>query len=367
MHHPPSPNPTSTTLTRRASDTAMRQHWRVDVFRWLVPAGIAACVDHALGAENRAMLIAPLVSASFLLVLWIAAMWPGVSESRRMARFGDTMIVCDLLVAVAVFFVMLVWQRDASAIRGMQRLALWTPLIALYVSLMLGRTPWHGVAAIALLTALMVAIHVYTVRNFGVPVLLDSVTNFIALTAATAGTALIFSRYRTGLSQTFARLQVAEAQSMTDALTNLPNRRQFRFDSTHRVIGSVPHCLIVLDLDEFKRVNDTLGHQAGDRTLVAFSDAVADRLPDTATLYRWGGEEFAILAFMPRTDAKALAESLRRHIETLALPDDVRVTASFGVTEILANESVDAAFQRADAALYEAKHAGRNRSVFRAP
>jgi diguanylate cyclase (GGDEF)-like protein len=125
--------------------------------------------------------------------------------------------------------------------------------------------------------------------------------------------------------------------------------------------------LIVLDLDEFKRVNDSLGHQAGDHILKAFGDAVADQLPDAATLYRWGGEEFAILAFMQGTDAKVLAESLRRHIEKMVLPLDVHITASFGVTEILPVESVDAAFQRADAALYEAKHAGRNRSVFRAP
>ena len=123
----------------------------------------------------------------------------------------------------------------------------------------------------------------------------------------------------------------------------------------------------MLDLDEFKRVNDARGHQAGDATLTAFADAVSERLPEAATLYRWGGEEFAILAFMQRTDAKVLAESLRRHIEKMALPLDVRITASFGVTEILPDESVDAAFQRADAALYEAKHAGRNRSVFRAP
>ena len=352
---------------RRASDRPSARHWRVEVFRWLVPVGMFACVADAMAAQSLTMCVAPLLSAVFLLALWIAALIPRVSASRHMARFGDAMISCALLVAVGVFGVMLIVLRDATALQGMRRMALWTPLIALYSSLMLGRRPWLGIAAVAFLTALMVAIHLYAVQSFGAPVLPDSIANFVALTITTAGTAIIFSRYRSGLATTFARLQVAESQSMTDALTGLPNRRKFRYDSANRVVGSIPHCLIVLDLDEFKRVNDARGHQAGDATLTAFADAVSERLPEAATLYRWGGEEFAILAFMQRTDAKVLAESLRRHIEKMALPLDVRITASFGVTEILPNESVDAAFQRADAALYEAKHAGRNRSVFRAP
>lgn len=367
MNRPLSPSLLPGSQLRRASDRPSARHWRVDVFRLLVPIGIIACVDDAIMAPTSGMRIAPLVSAAFLLVLWVASLLPGVSADRRMARFGDAMILCALLAAVAVYAWMLMVERDAAALRGMQRMALWTPLLALYSSLMLGRRPRLGVFAVVGLIALILVFHSYAMRSFGVPILPDTVINFIAMTVTTAGTAMIFGRYRRGVSDTFARLQVAEAQSMTDALTALPNRRKFRLDSASRVIGSRPHCLIVLDLDEFKRVNDSLGHQAGDHILKAFGDAVADQLPDAATLYRWGGEEFAILAFMQRTDAKVLAESLRRHIEKMVLPLDVHITASFGVTEILPEESVDAAFQRADAALYEAKHAGRNRSVFRAP
>jgi diguanylate cyclase (GGDEF)-like protein len=318
-------------------------------------------------AETATLRIPPLLSCVFLTALWIASLLPGVSSSQRMARFGDAMIVGALLGAIGVSTVLVFVYRDLSAITNLRRMSLWVPLVALYATLMLSRHIRIALVIVGLLITMIVSIHVGAMQTFGVYVLPDSITTFITLTLATAGTAWTFSRYRRGLFDTFARLQVAESQSMTDALTGLPNRRKFRFDSANRVVGSVPHCLIVLDLDQFKRVNDTHGHQAGDTTLTAFADSVSERLPDAATLYRWGGEEFAILAFMPRTDAKVLAESLRRHIEKMVLPSDVRITASFGVTEILPEESVDAAFQRADAALYEAKHAGRNRSVFRAP
>jgi len=156
---------------------------------------------------------------------------------------------------------------------------------------------------------LILVFHSYAMRSFGVPILPDTVINFIAMTVTTAGTAMIFGRYRRGVSDTFARLQVAEAQSMTDALTALPNRRKFRLDSASRVIGSRPHCLIVLDLDEFKRVNDSLGHQAGDHILKAFGDAVADQLPDAATLYRWAAKS---LRFWPSCSAPTRRSSPSR-------------------------------------------------------
>jgi diguanylate cyclase (GGDEF)-like protein len=124
--------------------------------------------------------------------------------------------------------------------------------------------------------------------------------------------------------------------------------------------------LIMLDLDHFKAVNDTYGHPAGDRVLVALADALRQSMREVDVVGRLGGEEFAIL--MPDTSAEAAtqaAERIRRAIEALVLDIDgqrLAFTASFGVAVFgRADDTIHDLFTRADRALYRAKQAGRNR------
>ena len=158
----------------------------------------------------------------------------------------------------------------------------------------------------------------------------------------------------------------------TDMLTGAPNRRAF-FDAAEPLVASAvrenrPACVLVVDIDRFKAINDSLGHAGGDAVLVAVSDAIAAQLRPGDVFGRLGGEEFG--CFLPDTGlltATRLAEGLRASIARLDLRFEgsvVRVSASIGIapTEVT-TDSLDRLLAEADAGLYQAKRAGRDRVV----
>jgi diguanylate cyclase (GGDEF)-like protein len=120
----------------------------------------------------------------------------------------------------------------------------------------------------------------------------------------------------------------------------------------------------LLDIDHFKKVNDSFGHPVGDQVLVHVASVLSECVRATDTVGRWGGEEFLIIC--PETDAlgaAALAENLRHHIAGHPFPTAGNQSASFGVAEHRSGESMEATISRADTALYRAKNEGRNRVV----
>jgi diguanylate cyclase (GGDEF)-like protein len=155
----------------------------------------------------------------------------------------------------------------------------------------------------------------------------------------------------------------------TDELTGLHNRRSFNENFTLALSSARRHghplSLISIDLDHFKKVNDTFGHSIGDLVLKEFSDLLKEmvRIEDIAS--RWGGEEFIILLTdTSREDAVTLAERIRSAFEkqsSSAAP--FAVTASFGVAQLQNGEVEDDLIRRVDDALYTAKREGRNRVV----
>ena len=174
---------------------------------------------------------------------------------------------------------------------------------------------------------------------------------------------LLLSREQ--LQQELARLQVV------DALTDVPNRRGF-FNALGPWMAlarrpGLPTALVMLDLDQFKRVNDSYGHPAGDTVLRAVVEACKQQLRDSDQLGRLVGVEFAIL--LPRTklpEAVLVAERIRAAIEASPVKTEramIAMTASFGVTTIRADDSTVSLFKRADEALRTAKLAGRNKVV----
>jgi diguanylate cyclase (GGDEF)-like protein len=154
-----------------------------------------------------------------------------------------------------------------------------------------------------------------------------------------------------------------------DALTGLSNRRQIADDVTRAVSAARRHeaelSVLLIDIDHFKDVNDTYGHQAGDQALAAVAHAMEDALRREDVVGRWGGEEF--LAILPATDidgATVVAERIRAGIAALEIVTDdavpIALSASVGVAAGAA-DGVTALLDRADGALYAAKAAGRNR------
>jgi len=168
--------------------------------------------------------------------------------------------------------------------------------------------------------------------------------------------------------------RVIEHLAMTDDLTGLANRRAF-LAAAEAAIGRIdaagpPPALLIADLDYFKRVNDAYGHRAGDQTLQAVALALARSVRSGVDFVgRLGGEEFVVLlADADEETARRAAESARAAIAAVraeTVSGEIAVTASIGYTPLVAGESVAAALQRADEALYAAKRAGRNQIALR--
>jgi two-component system cell cycle response regulator len=165
-------------------------------------------------------------------------------------------------------------------------------------------------------------------------------------------------------------LEQLEALSLTDALTGVPNRRSYEAALEREIARAQRHqhalSLALLDIDHFKRVNDTYGHQEGDEVLRAFARTVTHVLRKGDSLYRYGGEEFVVL--LPHADAAGAEIAARRIIGAVAAAPialattTLAVTASAGVASLdLAQDDGLGLVGRADAALYEAKRGGRNR------
>ena len=182
------------------------------------------------------------------------------------------------------------------------------------------------------------------------------------------------------LAFSFLALYAAESrrrlheESRLDVLTGLPNRRALEEGAAQQIrlarTDGRPCVLLMLDLDHFKRINDTWGHNLGDRALRATSEVLLRACEEVGacTLGRMGGEEFAMVSSgLSIAAAHTFAEQLREAIAALRLNEgerEISFTASLGVSALKPGENDwSAMLQRADSALYRAKHGGRNRVV----
>ena len=157
-----------------------------------------------------------------------------------------------------------------------------------------------------------------------------------------------------------------EQKANKDFLTGISNRDSFEETFTQEIKrareNEIPLSLMLLDIDYFKQINDTYGHQAGDNILVEIVSIIANNIKTSDIFARWGGEEFAIL--MPNTTlegAYTLAEKIRHLIESNNFNYNESITASFGLAQMKFTDNKATLFDKADGALYEAKRNGRNR------
>ncbi|HEX2269273.1 MAG TPA: diguanylate cyclase [Pyrinomonadaceae bacterium] len=183
---------------------------------------------------------------------------------------------------------------------------------------------------------------------------------------------LMLARTRT-LLDFKAYLDVCEEAAFTDHLTGLANRRRFE-RQLEREVGRVlrfghPFSLLMIDIDNFKNLNDTFGHDAGDDAIRRISRVLREETRGIDLAARIGGEEFAVLLVETSQSAGAeVAERLRVAIKVLETPSGGRITASFGVAECPTDaQTASGILKAADVALYEAKRNGRDRVVTMEP
>ncbi|MCK5110170.1 MAG: diguanylate cyclase [Arcobacteraceae bacterium] len=152
-----------------------------------------------------------------------------------------------------------------------------------------------------------------------------------------------------------------------DHLTSIYNRQKFTTELDYEIKRANRYnnklSIIMYDIDSFKNINDTYGHDIGDEVLIAISNLSTKHLRNVDILARWGGEEFMIL--LPQTtikDASRIAENIRKAIEKACLSQVLKgnITASFGVCEFIQKENKDTFLKRVDEALYKAKNSGKN-------
>jgi diguanylate cyclase (GGDEF)-like protein len=153
-----------------------------------------------------------------------------------------------------------------------------------------------------------------------------------------------------------------------DPLTGAGNRRaqNLKLDAANAIFrrSSSPASVLILDIDHFKKINDTHGHIAGDKLLVDLCELVHRSTRVTESLYRYGGEEFLVVAEQTALDtAVKLAEKLRSRIAQAVFASGIQLTVSIGVAELQRGEGREGWLGRADAALYQAKGRGRNQVV----
>lgn len=238
---------------------------------------------------------------------------------------------------------------------------------ALYIFLLPARYSWRYSVGYYLITVVMLVVFlVFNTNPIPRFVFSEIVMNnlvappvFIVLLSA-------FTRLRVEYSRARTHAEDLRELALVDGLTQLPNRRAFGLSfkraKARMQRSKTPLCAMVLDIDHFKRINDTFGHQTGDKVLARLGAVLTKQLRGTDEVFRWGGEEFSVLLEeTPGANLPLVAERLRQAIHDARLLDDGRVTVSIGATHVLPADTEESVFRRADAALYQSKKDGRNR------
>ena len=345
---------------------ALRTQWLVLAF-YALDAGLMAGFA-VLGSVPAALPWAFGLGGAALTLLFAAAVGLGLHRRLGAARFTSA----QLLSACALML------GTAALVPQMGLLLFMTTLVAVATAAvqMPRRHVLGATLSVGLCAVLLVLVHG---PALGLPLsdrwerLLSGLWFGIVL-AKIAVINLIGSALRQALVDSNRRLGEALEQlrelSERDELTGLANRRAVMAQLEQAVArcagGGAPLAVALLDVDHFKRVNDTHGHAAGDAVLRAFADAVTARLRSSDRVARYGGEEFLLLlpgCGEPAAAAQA-AERARLVVEGHgwdAVAGGLRITVSIGVAVCQPGETAAALLQRADAALYRAKAGGRNR------
>lgn len=156
---------------------------------------------------------------------------------------------------------------------------------------------------------------------------------------------------------------IYEYKSNTDALTQVFNRTKFYsdFDEVHTKRSTdKTFCLLLIDIDDFKHINDTYGHGVGDKVLVEFVKNIKRSIRSSDEIYRWGGEEFLVAIHAPLEQTKEIANKIITNTQKLICCENIKITCSIGIACYEKEQSIDELVTASDNKMYEAKQSGKN-------
>ncbi len=341
---------------------------------WLMTSGIYAVIllMHGYGEFARLIDAGPTLYLRMLVPVGALLFYLAI-RSGWSRRFRDP----SLTMAQMAFGLLMLGQANLliPEVRGW--LLICSPLVLLFGAFSLRpvqsqRMGWFAVFVMALDTGLAHWLKL-SVMNVQLELVMVLITAMCLLVAAHMAGRLSDLRYQlqSQKKQLESALQDNLKLARQDTLTGLPNRRHVEelmaYEERRAQRQPIATCVGILDIDHFKRINDSFGHPAGDDVLRLFARQSAARLRDKDVLARWGGEEFLVL--MPETallEGELVLGRLRAHLsqpEVWAEQPQLQVTFSAGIVAYQNAESAAQAVARADAALYQAKSRGRNQTV----
>jgi diguanylate cyclase (GGDEF)-like protein len=318
-------------------------------------------------------MISPRVVAEFFVAsLVINGVFWYLIHSGRNLTFNDPSMTSAQMVVSLVPALWVMAFLDAGQARAIFLLIAIVPMLFGILALTTRQFLVVGLSFCGLYALLLLALWLYRPDVLDAELEILQTVAFLLVMAEITVIGGFISSLRGKLRQRNRELGAAMEQIRelvnVDSLTGVYNRRRLfeviREESSRysRSPGSFSICL--LDIDHFKLVNDTYGHQAGDAILQAVAQSVAGDLRTIDCFGRYGGEEFLmVLPQTPLEGARIKAERVLARVASLKFPkigDDFQITVSIGVAEYHNDETTDDTLQRADKALYEAKDAGRN-------
>lgn len=307
---------------------------------------------------------------ALVLVVLAVAIW-ALRSGRLPVRFFEEWVYLNVgAVMLAVLAYALYFEPQPALVDvSLFSLHLWLPFLYIFVFLAHEKLGALVRAGVLYVLSIVLSVPVFFLPDNRTTPLEEINTLGLSYVSGAAIIAVLY--FLTSMKDDLRRTELAAERlkrlSETDPMTGILNRRGLEPILNREVERAVRHgnplALILFDLDDFKLLNDTHGHDSGDEALVSVVREIQPHLRDGDSFARWGGEEFAILAPDTGLDsAYLLADRLRSAIEQHELDAEWRLSASFGVSSYRPRDSGTTLSKRADIALYRAKELGKNRT-----
>jgi diguanylate cyclase (GGDEF)-like protein len=328
---------------------------KIRIYLWVLPCIIIALISNTL-LQNIDGVNKFDLTINNTLAIWFTISWFFLYK-RVFVRFSEySNLALVSFYHVTTFFDAV---RNYMVISGgsLGDFIIWMPIITLFFFLTLGTKRGLYYSIIIFLTTFVSGIlYLNSLSSESI----DSLGQYYFANLVY----IIVLYYAQHVFRTFADLEMFKKHAYYDSLTGIANRLLIDewLEKKLKVFKDKKEgfSIIFFDIDHFKSVNDNYGHKIGDEVLVELAELIQIQLTNRELFGRWGGEEFIIISNTVGEDTVNLAEKLRKAVAEYSFKGAGNLTASFGVTNSKAGDSIDSLLNRADKGLYQCKNCGRN-------